>query len=83
MMLGLKVPDLKRFDPLKHIDISQRTVEADARLTNSAMGNNNTADCDSTARITAVSHFAMVLGQSIRDWGTVSGTGPKCPCLAL
>ncbi|PTB63894.1 hypothetical protein BBK36DRAFT_1171341 [Trichoderma citrinoviride] len=36
------------------------------------MGNNNTADCDSTARITAVSPFAMVLGQSIRDWGTLS-----------
>ena len=83
MMLGLKVPDLKRFDPLKHIDISQRTVEADAWLPSSAMGNNNTADCDLTAQFDAVSLSAMVLGQSIRDRGTGSGTGLKCPCLAL
>ncbi|KAK1239515.1 hypothetical protein MKX07_009003 [Trichoderma sp. CBMAI-0711] len=47
MMLGLKVPDLERFDPLRHIDLSQRTVELDAWLTNSAMGNNNAADWDS------------------------------------
>ncbi|KAH0496380.1 hypothetical protein TgHK011_003743 [Trichoderma gracile] len=82
MMLGLQVSGLEEFDPLKHIDVSQRTVEIDSWLTNSAMANFNTADWDPIRTLLSrvpLHHSFWRVGERL---GNSIWTGSQLPSLS-
>jgi hypothetical protein len=90
MMLGLQVPSLEKFDPLKHIDVSQRTVEIDAWLTNGTMYEFNMADWDSIRTLTrsVPLHYGLWtvderLGDRFWNWSQTPSLRPVMPSPAF